>query len=90
MNEGVDSQTSQGAFRNMAVCVKCGIENDHLNSLLWGKRQKILGEFNLVLERYEGFKMEIFSFNRREYGETGRRCYEFHISGFPDTFFLLL
>lgn len=34
LNEAVDSQTSQGAFRNMAVCVKCEIENGHLNSLL--------------------------------------------------------
>lgn len=30
-----------------------------------------------------------FSFNRREYRGTGRRCCEFHISGFPDTIFFI-
>lgn len=34
LKESVDSETSQGAFRKMAVCVKCDIEDGHLNSLL--------------------------------------------------------
>lgn len=51
MNEAVDSKTSQGAFRKMAVCLKCEIDDGHLNSLLSSKRQKILGEFNLFSTR---------------------------------------
>lgn len=47
----MDSKTSQGAFRKMAVCLKCEIDDGHLNSLLSSKRQKILGEFNLFSTR---------------------------------------
>lgn len=31
MKEAVDSETSQGAFRKMTVCVKYEIEDGHLN-----------------------------------------------------------
>lgn len=33
--------------------------------------------------------LEDISFNRRGYGGRGRRCYEFHINGFPDTIFFI-
>lgn len=38
MNEPVDSETSQGTFRKMAVCVKCEVE-DGLEDISFNRRE---------------------------------------------------
>lgn len=44
MNEAVDSETSQGTFRKMALCVKCEVENGLEDISFIGKNMGGQGE----------------------------------------------